>query len=653
MNVYHKKLHYRPAVRYLLFFVLSASLFFLFINSMLADRIQEHLDADKELTVSTYQGIVRSFKSQADILYYNRIDVPDVIRLYRRAWSAPDDERAEIRKKLYALLLPVYQNISLYHLKQMHFHLRNADSFLRFHRPDRFGDNLAGVRDTVTFVNRTHRPVAGFEEGRIFNGYRFVYPLFEGTDYLGSVEVSISMQTILEAIRREIDADTDFIIRAQTVASKVFKEEQKNYEPAPLFEHYLHEKALSALHNPATDALIRGYIRGHGPLTRELEAGQAFNFCVTNGSTVHIITFIPVVNAISQKSVAYIIVDRKHDDVLYMRNQSDFIVLTVISLLAVLFYLLYRATVQRHAIEMDKRQLQSLIDLQKNIVVLTDGKVLKFANRFFFETFNYESLEQFVGVHACICDLFIRDERFFHLGKVPPGRTWLSALMETRATKRIVKMLDREGTPRIYTVAVNAIAGDRYVVTFTDISLTITNQRELEQRASRDKLTDAYNREFLDANFYQLCRSARAQQKLLGIIMVDLDHFKRINDTYGHNRGDEVLRTVVSITRQAIRQEDLVIRWGGEEFLLLLLVDSIESLAIVAEGIRERIATAVFEEVGQVTASFGLTLYCEGDDLTSTVARSDKALYEAKASGRNAVVADDSLPKTCVSIEED
>ena len=623
-------------------FVAAATLSALLIDSMLSDRIKEHLHAEKELTASAYRSVIGGYKAQADILYYNRLSVPDVIGLFRHARSASEAERADIRRRLYALLLPVYENISLYHLKQMHFHLENSDSFLRFHRPEKFGDSLIGVRDTVAYVNRTHEPVTGFEEGRIFNGYRFVYPLFDGSDYLGSVEISISMQTILESILKDIDADVDFIIRAQTVTSKVFKDEQQNYAPSELFGSYMHEKALNALQNPVTRTLIREHIRRHGPLDAALARGDAFNFFESDGKTAHIVTFLPVVNAVSQKTVAYIILDRRHEDIDFMVNQSGFITLTVVSLLALLFFLLYRGSVQRHAIETDRQQLQSLLDQQKNIVILTDGKRLLFANRFFFKSLNFSSLKQFQDAHDCICDLFIRDDRLFHLGKVPAGKNWLAALTETPATKRIVKMLDNEGTPRIYTVAANTAGKNRYIVTFTDISLTISNQTKLEQRAARDKLTDAYNREFLDANFHRIVQSAKVQQKRLGVIMIDLDYFKRVNDTYGHNRGDEVLKSIVGIIRQTIRQEDSVIRWGGEEFVLLMMIDSADNVSAIAEGIRARIDRATLEEVGHITASFGLTVHHEGESMKETLARADRALYRAKASGRNTVITDKS-----------
>ena len=418
MKPVHRELKYRTVLKYFLLFVLTASLFVFFINKVLAQRIGEHLNAEKELALSTYRGILHSFNAQADILYYNRLNVPQVISLYSNAQSGTDAERAVIRAQLYEMLLPVYRNIELYHLTQLHFHLPNSESFLRFHRPGTFGDSLLGVRETVAYVNETHKPISGFEEGRIFNGYRFVYPLVDGKKHIGSVEISISMQAIMEMIRQNLNAEVDFIILADTVTSKVFKEEQKNYTPSGLFDRYLHETMLIPFSSSKTTALIKKHIRRHGPIDEILRKGAVFNFCESDGNNVHIITFVPVVNAVSNRTVAYIILDREHSDIRFIRSQSTYINLTVIALLAILFALLYRTSVHRSDLESERKQLQSLLDMQKNIVILTDGEHLKFANRFFFETLNYDSLEQFLEKHKCICDLFIADERFFHLGKV-------------------------------------------------------------------------------------------------------------------------------------------------------------------------------------------------------------------------------------------
>ena len=125
--------------------------------------------------------------------------------------------------------------------------------------------------------------------------------------------------------------------------------------------------------------------------------------------------------------------------------------------------------------------------------------------------------------------------------------------------------------------------------------------------------------------------------------MVDLDHFKRINDTWGHHAGDKVLIAASSIMMDTARQYDEVGRYGGEEFAILLPNANLEGAAVVAERIREKIAATIVEVDGNaisMTASFGVACYpAPGiDDLNDLLKAADKALYEAKESGRNRVV---------------
>ena len=124
---------------------------------------------------------------------------------------------------------------------------------------------------------------------------------------------------------------------------------------------------------------------------------------------------------------------------------------------------------------------------------------------------------------------------------------------------------------------------------------------------------------------------------LLGVIMLDIDHFKQINDTHGHLTGDRVLVELAGIIRSQLRSTDIVGRWGGEEFLVIFHGTSLAVMTEVAEKLRVAIAEAAFPKVGTATASFGLTVYLPGDTAESLVDRADKALYKAKSGGRNRV----------------
>ena len=170
----------------------------------------------------------------------------------------------------------------------------------------------------------------------------------------------------------------------------------------------------------------------------------------------------------------------------------------------------------------------------------------------------------------------------------------------------------------------------------------ISNMRNLaiaELRASTDALTGLPNQRAVGVNLKRMSAQALRSGFPLAAIMLDLDHFKQINDTYGHGKGDQVLATVGEITAGAIRASDFAGREGGEEFIVLLPATDREQAAVVAEGLRKAIATIQIPDVDRaITASFGVAVL--PDDATepeALVRCADRALYVAKSRGRNRV----------------
>ncbi|WP_345975939.1 diguanylate cyclase [Sulfurimonas sp. HSL3-7] len=287
----------------------------------------------------------------------------------------------------------------------------------------------------------------------------------------------------------------------------------------------------------------------------------------------------------------------------------------------------------------DQNKLQRLFDLQKNIIIQTDGQVIKKANYSFLHFFGYATLEDFLKEHGCICDLFVEDERFFHRGKLPEGNEdWVEVLQTLPKKERVVSLLNTHGHPYAFSVSINHFDDDDFIVSFTDISETMSEQFSLEERVSRDHLTGAYSRGFFDENIGDFIENAEKRNRHLGLIMMDIDHFKNVNDTFGHDIGDRVLKHLVSTVKYSIRSGDLLIRWGGEEFLLIIETESVETLRRMAEHVRQRVESELFEIVGKVTCSFGMTLHTPDESIDQTLKRADIALYEAKESGRNKVV---------------
>jgi len=166
----------------------------------------------------------------------------------------------------------------------------------------------------------------------------------------------------------------------------------------------------------------------------------------------------------------------------------------------------------------------------------------------------------------------------------------------------------------------------------------LEDNNELTRMALTDSLTGLSNRTSMNQILRkEFARFERHDQRF-GIIMLDIDHFKSINDSFGHDTGDKVLKQLATIFENAIRASDFVARWGGEEFLICCTTIEEEDLLPIAETIRKLVASTTFETAGQITASLGCAAIVKGESIGELIKRSDVALYEAKNNGRNQTV---------------
>lgn len=162
--------------------------------------------------------------------------------------------------------------------------------------------------------------------------------------------------------------------------------------------------------------------------------------------------------------------------------------------------------------------------------------------------------------------------------------------------------------------------------------------QEVEHLAVTDRLTETYNRRKFDEMVVFEHQRVENGHSPFSLIMFDIDHFKKVNDQHGHSVGDEVLRQLVRLVKSLIRQSDLLIRWGGEEFLILLPTTEAQEAGSFAERIRRTVEEESFGVVENLTISLGVAQLLENDTTDSVLKRVDNALYQAKGEGRNRVV---------------
>jgi diguanylate cyclase (GGDEF)-like protein/PAS domain S-box-containing protein len=173
-----------------------------------------------------------------------------------------------------------------------------------------------------------------------------------------------------------------------------------------------------------------------------------------------------------------------------------------------------------------------------------------------------------------------------------------------------------------------------------DITIRKLAEEQLQQLATTDTLTGVFNRRRFNEFFTSELARAKRYGTTFGMIILDIDHFKHINDTYGHQAGDGVLVQLSSLISSNLRNTDVFARWGGEEFVILTLSCEVECPRQLSEKLRALIEKHAFPEVGKITCSFGITEFREGDNQETMVKRADTCLYRAKESGRNRVESD-------------
>lgn len=165
----------------------------------------------------------------------------------------------------------------------------------------------------------------------------------------------------------------------------------------------------------------------------------------------------------------------------------------------------------------------------------------------------------------------------------------------------------------------------------------IRMEHKLEKLALTDSLTGIYNRAKYDEIIADEIKRTRRYDKFLSMIIFDIDHFKKINDTYGHLTGDDVLKAIAQLTKENIRETDYLIRWGGEEFMIILPETALERAEILAERVKHAIDCHTFRKAGRVRISIGVTQFKEIESAEYFIKRTDEALYKAKMKGRDRI----------------
>lgn len=471
-----------------------------------------YLDSHVLQTERTIHAILDGYEKMADFIVHTEVERPEVLSLVAAALDVPTPAARDVeRRRLQALLEPLYKEMVPIGFRQFHFHFPDHTSFLRLHRPEKYGDDLTGIRETVERTNADLVQTVGFEEGRIYNGYRFVYPLIWEGRHLGSVETSISLLPVGRELCRINQAYGDrsatfLLMKRGIVEAKVWEEERGRYGLVSEGDRYLIDARFSTIEDEKLFQIketLRDRVR---PL---MEKGHSFAVPLRLEGDSFLCEFLPTKN-ISDHVVGYVV----H----FHQDES--------------FFLLQRS-------------------FQMRVISL-------------------------VLLGAFVFAFFFRRRGFYE---------------------------------------------------------------KLHLLATTDPLTGVHNRRALLDSLNGMTYLQNRYGRPLSVVMFDVDHFKTVNDTYGHSVGDRVLKEITRLCRAELRESDLLARWGGDEFVIVLPETDLHGAELLAERVRARVADRFVGEEYDVTLSMGV---CQGPldvevDPDRLFACVDAALYRAKDKGRNRV----------------
>lgn len=555
-------------------------------------------------------------------------------------------------------------------VRQLHFHLGpGSTSFLRVHKPQRFGDNMDDVRYTIVDANKLLQATSGFETGRVYSGIRGVQPVFamapdnENKIHVGAVESGISYHDLIHNLAQTFDINIAVLLSMEHIQANVWPDFlTKRFKRSPPF----------------------------GDLVIEETTSEEFKNILDN-SQIQVNFSTDKVRCISWNNHSYTLSEMPLRDyrgtldpslndagkILFWKDVTDIhnaffnnvktnllYALTGFILIEILLYLGLRKTTNRlnHIITQQTRQLSNnnqqllkeialkeakelefkkfslAVEQNPTVIVITDkAGIIEYVNHKFVELTGYTDEEAVGQSTKLLSSGQTPRSTYEHMWKrLLSGKEWRGEFHNRK--KNGAYYWAQEYIAPIFDESKN-------ITHFVAIQEDITEHRritnEINYQLSHDLLTGLINRREFENRLERIIKLARQKHTEHVFCFLDLDQFKIVNDTSGHPAGDELLRQIASLTRENIRQRDTLARFGGDEFGILMESCSLKQAKHIAEKIRNMIEHFVFvweESSFSVGVSIGVvSINQQTKDITEAFKQADAACYAAKEAGKNRV----------------
>lgn len=639
-KIYFFSYHY-PLITTIILSVVLFIIGYYFIWSTNKKIEQGELEKTTAIVESIWDTVTKAHEETMKAYFMNYILNKKTLSILKKANSDRPSEQNIARAELFAHLWDSYKYLrdNLF-VRQLHFHLPSNKSFLRFHAPNFYGDDLTQSRPTVVLTNRYKKPYSAFETGRVISGFRYVFPIidFEG-NHLGSVEFSKSFESLRKTLN-EVHPENNYLIlfRKEDVILKIFEEFMRFYNYEFFIEGWIMEDPIRELPDSSVPIMseFEKAIKEYGKQKefRELiespnNETKRFNY----NEKYYTITALKLRELDKHHhSVVVIAVANSKDIAVIMETYKIRLILFLVFIFLFSFFI-YLYLSQTAAIRHKQNELEVITSTMGSGLLVVDRKSkIIFSNETASNLLGY-SKEELIGSQ-------LHDR--IHAHQTNPSQCPLcNAIVTGKIYSEDDVFMQKDG--KLIDVHVNvspiykhlSIKGS--VLVFNDISDRKRMERELYRLSFTDTLTGLYNRRFIQEMLLNAKNNFERYREDFSILIIDIDNFKSINDKYGHEMGDKVLIEIAEILNKSIRATDIASRWGGEEFLILLKNTNLDAAVLTGERIRSRVESTKFENLNRVTVSIGVAFYNSSEEIRTLISRADNAMYEAKSLGKNLV----------------
>ncbi|MBB1507257.1 MAG: diguanylate cyclase (GGDEF)-like protein/PAS domain S-box-containing protein [Pseudoalteromonas rhizosphaerae] len=649
---------------FLVITLLIASFDFMYIrmNIDLAQQtLHESLVKDSNVLRSSYELVMAKEQENMQAMATFIASDPAVTAIFSKAKDNAEKggeealkESAKLRQQLYEKVSPAWKVVqNKFAARQLHFLFGpGAKSYLRVHRPEKFGDNMDDVRHTIVDVNTYKKAVSGFETGRVYSGIRGVVPVFNAgvsaveKKYIGALEVGSSFNSLVSALDEQLNIGVAVFLSRKHIESIMWQDaiEQRFKNILVNCDCYLEATSRGGI-----DKIIKSEDKKFDFSDSGIERIQV------DGENL-MLTFFPLKDYIGKKhpereAIGAVIFWRNIDKQVESLNETIKynILLGIFGFLfiEVLIYFAIRFAVNSLEKEV-KAQASNLIfsnweinlsnniieKLREGVLVTDENKKIIRVNQAAIDITGYTE-QELIGSSPKVLFSNNHNGTFFSQlwDSIQTTGEWVgeiwnkkknNELLVEAATVMVVK--DERGKTR------------NYLAVFSDVTDKVKHQRYLEEAAFTDSLTKLPNRIVLQQRFEQALKLAKQERQSIYCVFIDLDKFKPINDTFGHDAGDFVLTTLSERMSKTIGAEDTLARIGGDEFVAVINnLNSKQECIELLQKLVQVIKTPMYYNKQKLTlsASFGISIWdYSGINLTvdELLQQADEAMYQAKNS---------------------